>query len=382
MIIYLYLIAFFSFVIGLGAIFTLVEKFPVKWLYYHYHIRKPLLWVVFLGTLSWIGINSLDTILIKGLPPLAIIGLSLLLSYKAHQENWFRAVYFPPMASDTDALPIKDENQLALIEVNGISKAYPLDYVVHHHIINDSFGDKTIALTYCAMCRSIIPFDVTEIGPLFVASFKNANMIVADKKTKTFFQQATFNSIIGRIHPYSLKMIPFQILSWKDIKELTPMPQIAKVVPNDFRAFSLPMPGVWKKVMSTELTPGLSTKDKTFPSKTAVIGISDSSGTSVVYLKTEVNSKIVVKNERLGFTLISVNNTVNGFKNKIGELELNLSLDSSYKITDLNSDTIWDLRGKYMKGPIKGNLESIFLSDEYWFSWKKFHKDSVLIRLP
>jgi hypothetical protein len=47
------------------------------------------------------------------------------------------------------------------------------------------------------MCRSIIPFDVTDIGPLFVGSFKDANLIVADRKTKTFFQQATFESIIG-----------------------------------------------------------------------------------------------------------------------------------------------------------------------------------------
>jgi len=40
--------------------------------------------------------------------------------------------------------------------------------------------------------------------------------IVADRRTKTFFQQATFNSIIGRLHPHALAMIPFQISGESD----------------------------------------------------------------------------------------------------------------------------------------------------------------------
>jgi hypothetical protein len=62
---------------------------------------------------------------------------------------------------------------------------------IYFQIVNDRFGDAIVSLTCCAMCRSIIPFDVTDPGPLFVASFKNANMVVADRRTGTFFQQAT-----------------------------------------------------------------------------------------------------------------------------------------------------------------------------------------------
>jgi hypothetical protein len=62
-------------------------------------------------------------------------------------------------------------------------KSLPVHYVIHHHIINDFFGGHLVSLTCCAMCRSIIPIDVTDIGPLFGASLKNANMIVADSLT-------------------------------------------------------------------------------------------------------------------------------------------------------------------------------------------------------
>ena len=133
----------------------------------------------------------------------------MILTYKMHQDKAFPAVFFPGISKEPEKLPLNDNMEMAVIEYNEVTKCYPLDYVIHHHIINDHYKDKTVALTYCAMCRSIIPFDVTEIGPLFVGSFKNANMIVADKKTKTFFQQATFQSLIGKLHPYELIMIPF-----------------------------------------------------------------------------------------------------------------------------------------------------------------------------
>ena len=233
------------------------------------------------------------------------------------------------------------------------------------------------------MCRSIIPFDVTEIGPLFVGSFKNANMVVADRSTITFFQQATFKSIIGKLHPYELTMIPFQILLWSDIKKSISKPQVVQVSNDDFREFQLPIPGVWKKIIASESTPGLSAKnrDKTFPSRTHVIGIIDESiKMKVVYLKKEVISNQLVINNEYNFFLIGTSNVVNGFKSSINNSDLKIAFDNA-EIFDLNSETRWDIRGKYIKGTLNTNLEPIAISDEYWFSWKKYHNDSKLIRL-
>ena len=275
--------------------------------------------------------------------------------------------------------------QLGIIEYGGVTKAYPLDYVIHHHIINDRFGERIVALTYCAMCRSIIPFDVTDIGPLFVVSFKNANMILADRKTKTFFQQATFESIIGKLHPHILTPIPFQILSWGEIKRLSPISQVVKVTKKDFREFQLPIPGVWRKIEANEATPGLSAKDrdKTFPARTHVVGVIDQiAKPQVVYLKKELMKRTVIKNEDLGVFLVAVNNnSVLGFKNSLNGRSLDITLNPDKTLFDGSSGTFWNIRGKYIKGEIKSDLVSIVLSDEYWFSWKKFHSDSKLIRV-
>lgn len=381
-----YLLAILSLLIGTAAIYmALIETFPVKWLYYHYFIRKPINWTILIVILLWTFYiyQQENHFPLWSLVPIILTSIAVILTYKMHQETAFKAVDFPIFTKDISILPIKDEMQLAIIEYDGITKCYPLDYVIHHHIINDKFNSRIVALTYCAMCRSIIPFDVTKIGPLFVGSFKDANMIVADKKTKTFFQQATFQSIIGKLHPYNLTMIPFQILSWSDVKKSILKPQVVNVTKKDFREFQLPIPGIWKKIVATENTPGLSSKnrDKTFPSRTHVIGLIDESiKKKIVYLKKEVISNEVVLNKEHNVFLIGIADTVNGFKNSVNNFVLNVTLDNA-EILDLNSQTRWNMRGKYIKGKLNTNLEPIAISDEYWFSWKKFHKDSKLIRL-
>jgi len=383
----LYLLAAIALLIGTAAIYmALVKAFPVQWLYYHYFIRKPLVWSILGGSLTWVawraygaGSFPLETVV-----PLGLMGLAVVLTYRMHQETAFPAVDFPAMSDDPLQQPLADDMQVAVIEYGGELKAYPLDYVIHHHIINDRFGTRIVALTYCAMCRSIIPFDVTDIGPLFVGSFKKANMIVADRRTRTFFQQATFDSLIGRLHPHTLTMIPFQILPWGEVKRLEPIPEVCRVVEGDFREFQLPVPGVWKKIMASGATPGLASeeRDGSFPARTPVVGVIDPSAEQqVVYLKSELVQQEVVTNDALNAVFVATGDTVNAFRSRVAEVAIDLTVGRGGTLSDSNSGTVWDVRGKHMSGPLRSDLEALAISDEYWFSWKEFHPNSQLVRL-
>jgi len=288
------------------------------------------------------------------------------------------------MADDPLRLPLTDDQQVAIIQYGGVSKAYPLDYVIHHHIVNDRFGDRIVALTFCPMCRSIIPFDVSDIGPLFVGSFKGSNMIVADRRTKTFFQQATFDSIVGRLHPHTLTMIPFQILAWSELKTMKSMPQVAGVKESDFKEFELPIPGLWRRIMASDVTPGMAKRkrDKTFPPRTHVVGITDPIAIpQVVYLKDELLQHGIVRNTKLDVVLVAVNNSVNAFRGSIDGRSLDLTLNRDHTLGDRSSGTLWNLRGQHISGQIAADLTPVAVSDEYWFAWKAFHPSSRLIRV-
>ncbi|MFW5877097.1 MAG: DUF3179 domain-containing (seleno)protein [Myxococcota bacterium] len=382
----IYALAGLSLVVGTGGVYlALIRSLPTTWLYYHYFARKPVTWVL-LGVGTALAVWAVfDGILTPPqlVAPLLLLALGLLLAHRLHQESVFVAIDFPPMAENPRALPLDEASELALIEHGSTSRAYPLDFVIHHHVLNDRLGDRIISLTYCAMCRTVMAFDVTELGPLFVGSFKNANMIVADRRTKTFFQQATCESIIGPRHPHSLELIPSQILTWSDVLQLVPMPQVADVKERDLVPFELPLPGLWRRITSGEATPGLpsAARDKRFSARTRVIGIMDPAVDEEAYLKRDVLAGGVVGAAGGRVALVGVRGTVNAFRTHIDghDLALRLSEDRA-RIEDDNGNGSWDLRGHPL-GETPYPLQPVAITDEYWFSWRLFHPEAPFVRL-
>lgn len=138
------------------------------------------------------------------------------------------------------------------------------------------------------------------------------------------------------------------------------------------------------KLTRGDLTPGLSAKkrDKSFPARTSVIGITDPSvSPQVVYIKDEIIKTGVVKNEDRNLILVAQDDAVNAFKATVDGKPIDLAISEGSQLRDQTSGTIWDLRGKYKEGQLQSNLEMIMTSDEFWYSWKMFHPRSELIRL-
>lgn len=372
------LLAILSLLVGTGALWmAMIRPVPVFLLYWHARLRKVLAWLILAGTLLW-GLGEPQFPLWL-LGPLAVMALGVVLSHRVHQSLVFRALDDPPDA-EADTLPLSDDMQIAVVEYDGVTRAYALDHLIHHHIINSHFGDRLVAVTYCAMCRSIIPFDVTEIGPLFVGSYKNANMIVADRKTGTFFQQATFRSLIGKLHPMELTMVPYQILTWAELRQCKPVPKFAAFTKKDLRSFELPIPGLWRRLVSGDITPGVSRRqhDKRLPARTFVTGIREKGLPPVAVRSDEVREKGVITLADIGVAFVSAGGGIGAFSTRtpLGPADFEMTEDG--RIRDRASNSVWTLRGKAVSGPNFDDLRPVAVSDEYWFSWKLFHPEAVL----
>jgi hypothetical protein len=63
-------------------------------------------------------------------------------------------------------------------------------------------------------------------------------------------------------------------------------------------------------------------------------------------------------------------------------VSIDLAFSENGFLSDKGSGTVWNVGGKYQSGPVESDLAPLAISDEYWFSWKEFHPDSQLIRLP
>ena len=52
-------------------------------------------------------------------------------------------------------------------EVNGDVRAYPLDILIWHEIVNDVVGGVPVAVTYCPLCNTAIAYDRRVEGETF-----------------------------------------------------------------------------------------------------------------------------------------------------------------------------------------------------------------------
>lgn len=364
---YLYLCALGALITGFGGVlFTLVPGMPVRLAYWHFRYRHRVAWIFFdIGLIFAFALGfAVDTLV-----PLALAGLGVALTYKLHQSYMFPAQDFPDAARAGD-LPLSDDMDIALIELNGDARAYALDHVIHHHVVNDRIGGHVVSVTYCAMCRSVIPFDVSEYGPLMVGSFHQSNMILADRETGTFFQQASFQSLIGPLHPAELEMVPFQVLTWGALKQTGQVPLFARFDESDLRPFTLPLPipGLWARIMASEVTPGLAAgrRDTRLPARTRVIGLLGDRP-PLCWRRDAVLADGLIEVAEEGLTLVAAGKGVTAFA------ETGLTRDGDRLA---KGPRRWDLRGQALDdGPA---LPPVPVSDEYWFSWALWHPGARL----
>ncbi|MCK5741768.1 MAG: hypothetical protein KAH48_06085, partial [Chlorobi bacterium] len=103
----LYTAATLAILMGLGALILPINEItPPTWQYYHYIIRKPFNWSVFIGSAVWTVIIYFQQISFPewAITPLILSGLAVVMVYKMHQEVMFKAVDFPDSAKDISKL--------------------------------------------------------------------------------------------------------------------------------------------------------------------------------------------------------------------------------------------------------------------------------------
>ena len=86
------------------------------------------------------------------------------------------------------------------VEINGEARAYPLQILTWHEIVNDTLGDVPIIITFCPLCNSAIVFERTLDGESveFGTSglLRNSDLVMYDRQTETLWQQFTGEALI------------------------------------------------------------------------------------------------------------------------------------------------------------------------------------------
>lgn len=102
-------------------------------------------------------------------------------------------------------------------------RAYPIRYLIWHEIVNDTIGKVPIAVTFCPLCNSGVTFDRrTKHGVLTFGvsgKLRNSDMVMFDRETESWWQQAVGEAIVGKLTGTELKMLPSWMESSSQFRE-------------------------------------------------------------------------------------------------------------------------------------------------------------------
>ncbi len=138
-----------------------------------------------------------------------------------------------PAVDDPQFITVSDEDRLeareavVTVELDGERpRAYPIRYLMWHEIVNDRIGDMPVSVTYCPLCNSFMVFDGRVDGRELTfgvsGKLRNSDMVMYDRQTESWWQQAIGTGIVGEMTGTELTLLPTWMESWQEFSTRNP----------------------------------------------------------------------------------------------------------------------------------------------------------------
>lgn len=122
---------------------------------------------------------------------------------------------------------LKSNEPVISLKVGNEARAYPLQILIWHEIVNDEIGGTPVTVTFCPLCYTAIAFDRRLDGKTYTfgvsGMLRHSDMIMYDRQTESWWQQIDGEAIVGDLTGKKLTKLPSQIVS---------LAQFGKAFPN------------------------------------------------------------------------------------------------------------------------------------------------------
>ncbi|MCK7480747.1 MAG: DUF3179 domain-containing protein [Candidatus Moduliflexus flocculans] len=278
------------------------------------------------------------------------------------------------------------------------ARAYPIQILMWHEIVNDTVGGEALMVSFCPLCNTAIAFkrtfqseQVLDFGT--TGRLRYSNLIMYDRQTETWWQQATGDAIAGQYTGAQLEFYPAAIISWKDFKTQYPDGKVLSrdtgrprdygrnpyygyddinQVPFLFRGET---PGQLPP-MARVLTVDLNGEATAYPydvlSEVSVVNDTVDGEAIVVFWAEGTASALdtakIPEGRNVG-AAVAYSRVLDG-----------TTLDFEFKdgkILDTQTGSEWNILGQAIAGEWKGrHLEPVVAINHFWFSWAAFKPET------
>jgi len=293
---------------------------------------------------------------------------------------------------------LKPVEPVILVEVGEAARAYPLQILMWHEIVNDTIADLPLTVTFCPLCNTAIVFERNFDGRVLdfgtTGRLRYSNLIMYDRQTETWWQQGSGEAIAGKYAGERLEFYPAIITSWQEFKTAHPDGLVLSQDTGYDRGYGRnPYTGYDDVNQPPFLYNGPATPG-VLPPMTRVLTVDLPEG-AVAY-PYDVLQAVQVVNDSIGSQPVAVfwaagtasaldSGTVAGgrdvgsaaaYSRMVDGLEVQFFVEAGV-IKDEQTGSEWNVLGRAVAGELAGTqLTPVVAINHFWFSWAAFKPET------
>lgn len=330
--------------------------------------------------------------------PLPIIDVSELRSGGPPPDG-IPSIDEPRFLATSDVRFLENVEPVLALEIDGDERAYPLQVMTWHEVVNDTVAGIPVAVTYCPLCNTAIAFDrrldarvlsFGTSGMLF-----NSALVMYDRQTESLWSHFTSQALAGVLTGERLATFPVSVVSWAEWRSAHPSGRVLSRDTGFERDYGRnPYPGYDDVDTPPFLFDG--EVDGRLAAKERIVGIGLNRDPVAVRLAplsdrgvlvVEVGGESLTVWQRPGTSsALDAGDVSSGrdigatavFVPKIDGRTLTFERDGD-QFVDRETGTTWDIFGRGVSGPLRGErLESVDHVDTFWFAWAAYQPQTRL----
>ena len=295
---------------------------------------------------------------------------------------------------------LEAQEPVIAFELNGAAKAYPLQILTWHEIVNDTVGGVPVVATFCPLCNSAIVFERTLGGVVYdfgvSGKLRNSDLIMWDRQTESWWQQLTGAAIVGELTGQQMRLLPSSIVAWQDFKAAYPDAAVLSRDTGYRRNYGAnPYVGYDRVDQPPFLFFGRQ-DDRLLPmERVAALTVGDAAAAfpfallereGVVHYRVGGQDLAVFfqpgARSALDGPSIAASKAVGAtgvFERELDGQRLTFQRDGE-GFTDAETGSRWNILGQATAGPLAGGqLTPIVHANHFWFAWAAFRPDTEIV---
>ena len=290
---------------------------------------------------------------------------------------------------------------VAVVTVAGQTKAYPLQILTWHEIVNDTVGDTPVSVTFCPLCNATIAFDRRIDGVVYdfgtTGKLRKSDLVMYDRQTESWWQQLTGRAIVGDMAGTVLERLPASIVAYEDFRRAYPGAPVLSRRTGHVRSYGR---NPYRGYDTIEDQPFLFSDpvDERLPPMERVLNVTVGSSHKLYPFST-LEEEPVVNDEvvRLPVVIFSREGTLSVLDGSDISASRTVPSATAYdrrldgrvltfvlrdgEIIDLETDSSWNLFGTALSGELAGRqLQTVNSGVHFAFAWLAFNPDSDIYR--